>query len=359
MSNQENLKRETLVVDDSPTILATAKKMLDDEFVVHTANNGVEAWEIINSNKNIKVIFSDMQMPVMNGMQLLLKIRESSDKRIAGIPVIMITGQSDSPAGKKAVFDIGATDFIGKPFDAMDLLSRARSNTEQQRRASDKEAIGSPDVFITPSGFQSIGREAHVKALETKEEFTVVTIELVNIKEVKESVGDKSSRQIIVSMVRRMAEVMRERDVATRIGENRFALILYTGEYNAKHAVDRLCEYMKKLVFELKGKTLRTELAYGYSSVNCYDKKVQFADICTQADSALKDAVKIKIGNQIAVFNEQGKSGVVEKSQTNAEDLWIALTNVVDGDFHLVKDEKIDDLIQCMTAFINYAKEKR
>ena len=358
MSDQESTKQETLVVDDSPTILATAKKMLEDEFVVHTASDGAEAWEIINNNENIKIVFSDMQMPVMNGMQLLLKVRESDDKRIAKTPMIMITGQSDSPAGKKAVFDIGATDFIGKPFDAMDLLSRARSNTQPQRRASDKAAI-SPDVFITPSGFQSIGREAHAKSLETKEEFTVVNIEFVNINEIKESVGDKSARQIIVTMVRRIAEVMRERDVATRIGENRFAVILYTDEYNAKHAVERLCEYMKKLVFELKGKTLRTELAYGYSAVNCYDKEVQFGDICTQADTALKEAVKIKLGNQIAEFKGQGGSEVVEASQTNTVDLWPALTNIVDGDFHLVKDEQMDDLIRCMTAFLEYAKEKK
>ncbi|MCK5394578.1 MAG: response regulator, partial [Gammaproteobacteria bacterium] len=359
MSDQESTKQETLVVDDSSTILATAKKMLEDEFIVNTASDGAEAWEIVNKNENIKIIFTDMQMPVMNGMQLLLKVRESDDKRIAKIPVIMITGQSDSPAGKKAVFDIGATDFIGKPFDAMDLLSRARSNTEPQRRSSDKLAISSPDVFITPSGFQNIGREALAKALETKEEFTVVNIEFVNINEVKESVGDKSSRQIIVTMVRRIAEVMRERDVATRIGENRFAVILYTDEYNAKLAVERLCEYMKKLIFELKGKTLRIELAYGYSSVNCYDRDVQFGDICTQADTALKEAVKIKLGNQIAEFKGQDGSEVVEKSQTNTVDLWPALTNIVDGDFHLVKDEQIDDLIRCMTAFLDYAKEKK
>lgn len=358
MSDQENTKQETLVVDDSPTILATAKKMLEDEFVVRTANNGDEAWEVINSNENIKIIFTDMQMPVMNGMQLLLKIRESDDKRISKIPVIMITGQSDSPAGKKAVFDIGATDFIGKPFDAMDLLSRARSNTQPQRRASDKAAASSSELFITPSGFQNIGREALAKALETKEEFTVVNIEFVNIEEIKNSVGDKSSRQIIVSMVRRITEVMRDRDVATRIGENRFALILYADEYNAKQTVERLCEHMKKLIFEINGKTLRTELAYGYSSINCYGKDVEFGEICAQADTALKEATMIKLGNQIVGYSGEGGDKVVEKPQADTVDLWPALTNIIDGDFHLVKDEQMDDLVRCMTAFLEYAKTK-
>jgi diguanylate cyclase (GGDEF)-like protein len=359
MSDQQVKKNETLVVDDSSTILATAKKMLDDEFVVHTAKDGAEAWELINKNENIKIVFTDMQMPVMNGMQLLLKVRESDDARIAKLPVIMITGQSDSPAGKKAVFDIGATDFIGKPFDAMDLLSRARSNTQPQRRATDGPIDGAPEVFITPSGFQNIGKEALTKAFETKEEFTVVNIEFVNIEQIKSDVGNKSARQIIVSMVRRISDILREGDVATRIGENRFAIILYSDQYNAKQAVERLCEYMKKLVFELNGKTLRTELAYGYSSANCYDKDAQFTEICAQADSALKEATKIKLGNQIAAYTDSRKGGVVEKAQTEAVDLWPSMTHVIDGDFHLVKDEHMDDLIRCMNAFLGYAKDKR
>ena len=123
MSDQGDNKNEILVVDDSATILAMATKMLRDEFIVHTAKDGGEAWNVLSENENIKVLFSDLQMPVMNGMQLLLKIRESNEKRISTLPVIMVTGQSDSAAGKKAVFDIGATDFIGKPFDAMEPVS--------------------------------------------------------------------------------------------------------------------------------------------------------------------------------------------------------------------------------------------
>ena len=115
---------------------------------------------------------------------------------------------------------------------------------------------------------------------------------------------------------------------------------------------------MKKLVFELKGKTIRTELAYGYSSVNCYDKNVQFTDICMQADNALKEATTIKLGNRIAVFSEKGENVVVEKAQKETVDLWPALTHIVDGDFHLVQDEHMDDLVRCMNAFLRYVKER-
>lgn len=357
MSSQGDSKIEILIVDDSATILATAKKMLQEEFRVHTAKDGGEAWKAINENENIKVIFSDLQMPIMNGMQLLLKIRESDDNRISGLPVIMVTGQSDSPAGKRAVFDIGATDFIGKPFDAMDLLSRARSNSHPSRRAEDK-LDRTQQVFVTPSGFQNIGREALARSRETKEEFSVVHIEISNIEEIKQSIDSKSVRQIIVSLVKRISSVLRDGDVATRIGENKFAILLYADSFNTKLAVERLCECLKKLVFELNGKTLRKELIYGYSSADCFDTKTSFADICKQADMALKEAAGIRLGNQVAAYSEPGKAEA--RSVVNeAADLWPDLTHIVDGDFNLVEDKHVDALVECMQSYIDYVKKNK
>lgn len=357
MSVEEKTKNEILIVDDSATILATAKKMLQDEFTVHTAKDGAEGWDVLSENENIKVVFSDLQMPAMNGMQLLLKIRESDELRISTLPVIMVTGQSDSPAGKRAVFDIGATDFIGKPFDAMDLLSRARSNSHPNRRAADK-ADRSQQVFVTPSGFQSVGREALARSQDTKEEFSVVHIKIANIEEIKKEIDSKSVRQIIVSLVKRISSVLREGDVATRIGENKFAILLYADSYNTKLAVERLCECLKKLVFELNGKTLRKELVYGYSSADCYDKDSTFADICKQADIALNDASSIKLGNQVAGYSEPGK-GEAKKVVNQEADLWPDLTHIIDGDFHLVDDNHVDAIIRRMEAYMDYVKKKK
>lgn len=357
MSTPADNKDEVLVVDDSATIIATAKKMLQEEFVVHTAKDGGEGWQALCDNEKIKVVFSDMQMPVMNGMQLLLKIRESDEDRISSLPVIMVTGQSDSPAGKRAVFDIGATDFIGKPFDAMDLLSRARSNSQLHRRAADN-ADRSQQVFVTPSGFQSAGREALARSQESKEEFSVVHIKISNIDEIKSEIDSKSVRQIIVSLVKRISSVLREGDVATRIGEDKFAILLYADSYNTKLAVERLYECLKKLVFELNGKTLRKELIYGYSSADCYDSKTTFVDICKQADMALKEAATIKLGIQVAGYSEPGKAEA-KKVESDKVDLWPALTHVVDGDYHLVDDNDVDALLERMAAYTAFAKKNK
>ena len=48
---------EVLVVDDSPTVVATARKMLEDRYIVTTASNGQEAWDILQSNLSISMVF--------------------------------------------------------------------------------------------------------------------------------------------------------------------------------------------------------------------------------------------------------------------------------------------------------------
>lgn len=358
MSDELPDKVEALVVDDSQTILATAKKMLESEFTVLTAKDGQEAWDIINDNDQIKIVFTDMQMPEMNGMQLLVKIRESDDERIAKLPVIMITGQTDTPAGKRAVFDIGATDFIGKPFDAMDLLSRARSNTMPQRRSSDQSRSQDDDVMLTPSAFVSIGERVMVKAQCTDEEFTIVNVEIDNIGVIKSQLEAKTVRQIIVSIIRRLCGVMRDGDIATRIGENKFTILLYTNEINALPAVERICTHMSKLVFELKGQTLKAELAYGYASLNSINKKQKFTDLCVNADTALTVAKTIKLGHRIYSYSDTNEQPT-KVVQNDADDLLPAMINVLDGEYHLVKTDDAVRLKQHMEKYLDYLAKKR
>ena len=95
MSEQAE-KPVILVVDDSKVIRRAASKMLGDEYEVLEALHGADAWEKLQQNSAISVVFTDMQMPEMNGVQLLEHIRAAEDEHISAIPVIMITGHDDT-----------------------------------------------------------------------------------------------------------------------------------------------------------------------------------------------------------------------------------------------------------------------
>ena len=88
----KNDETHVLIVDDSVTTRNVIKKYLGSNYMVHHASNGEEAWQLIQSEENISLVFADLHMPVMNGMLLLKQIRSSDCRRVSNLPVIIING---------------------------------------------------------------------------------------------------------------------------------------------------------------------------------------------------------------------------------------------------------------------------
>jgi response regulator RpfG family c-di-GMP phosphodiesterase len=118
---------EILLVDDDPNILKSYGRTLRGKFKFDTAESGIEALEKIKNNKNYAVVVSDMQMPNMNGIELLKKIKQTSPNIVR----IMLTGNSDQ---KTAIDAINVGDifrFINKPCSAEILIKSINSSLQQ------------------------------------------------------------------------------------------------------------------------------------------------------------------------------------------------------------------------------------
>ncbi|NLA70563.1 MAG: response regulator [Clostridiales bacterium] len=109
-------RRNLLVVDDSLINRKLLRRILEvDNYRIIEAENGVEAWKIIIGKENhISLILLDLTMPLMNGYELLEKMRENGI--ISSIPVIVTTGSEQDNAEIKSL-DSGASDFITKPYN--------------------------------------------------------------------------------------------------------------------------------------------------------------------------------------------------------------------------------------------------
>lgn len=104
-----------LVVDDSSTmrrIIKNTLQRLGYEDILE-AEHGLQAWEIMDSVEGIKVLITDWNMPEMNGLDLVKKVR--ADQRFVDIPIIMVTtegGKAEVITALKA----GVNNYIVKPF---------------------------------------------------------------------------------------------------------------------------------------------------------------------------------------------------------------------------------------------------
>ncbi len=115
------MTRKILVVDDTRNIQLLISDFLgSQDYEVLLASDGVEALEIVRANP-IDLILLDIMMPNMDGYQFIVHLRKESD-----VPVIMITAKQQE-ADIIRGFDLGADDYITKPFRLRELLVRMRA----------------------------------------------------------------------------------------------------------------------------------------------------------------------------------------------------------------------------------------
>ena len=110
-----------LICDDDRDIVNALKIYLQDpEYRIFEAYNGLQALEIFQKEE-IHLILRDIMMPELDGISTMVKIREHSN-----VPIILITAKSED-ADKVLGLDVGADDYITKPFHPMVVTARVRS----------------------------------------------------------------------------------------------------------------------------------------------------------------------------------------------------------------------------------------
>jgi CheY-like chemotaxis protein len=115
-----------LVVDDEPDVALLFRQCFRREtragtYIMHFANSGDDALHLLRAGVKADVILSDINMPGMDGLQLLGEIK----KRFPKLPVMMVTAYDDNERKRRAS-DLGACEFLGKPVDFGHLRAQLR-----------------------------------------------------------------------------------------------------------------------------------------------------------------------------------------------------------------------------------------
>ena len=110
-----------LLVDDEPKIHRLVHRVLEPEgFAVLDAQDGQEAVEMVGT-RHPDVVLLDVEMPRLDGMEVCRRIRAISD-----VPVVMVTARAGEDALVRGL-DLGADDYVTKPFSPRELLARVRA----------------------------------------------------------------------------------------------------------------------------------------------------------------------------------------------------------------------------------------
>ena len=113
--------KKILIVDDKSSITNLLAQFLNKEYIVETKSDGLEALTWLQKGNIPDVILTDWQMPEMDGLELIKRLKESGFFK--DIPVIVLSSK-DSSSDRVECLKMGAEDYIIKPFNPEELLIR-------------------------------------------------------------------------------------------------------------------------------------------------------------------------------------------------------------------------------------------
>lgn len=171
-------KAKVLLVEDSEDFRFYLKDNLSVHFEVIEAKHGKEGWQRLLSHMP-ELIISDLMMPEMNGIELCKKVK--SDARTSHIPFIMLTAHAGEEAKLKGI-NIGANDYMTKPFNFEILLSRIRnliSERQQLQKVLEKKISVETSAIEIVSADDKLIQDA-IKIVEENLEDTELSVEMLS-----------------------------------------------------------------------------------------------------------------------------------------------------------------------------------
>ncbi len=240
MTDQQLLsasKPRVLIIDDSRVVRVSLKKVLNNEFEIVEAEDGEAGWEMLLADAKIQVVLTDAGMPRLDGYELIARIRAYDDVRISDIPVNMVTAADDTAARQRAL-DLGATDFITKPFDRAQLLARVRAQARLDQTTRDLAqttvALQEQATDDALTGVHSRhyllkrGEQDLAFASRHKQDLSVLVISLDDVVQLKAKHDTTTLNLLLTEMAGCLQTAIRKEDTLARIADTRFAIIAPT-----------------------------------------------------------------------------------------------------------------------------------
>lgn len=229
-----------LFVDDSRLMRYAGQQFLSSKYDVITAENGREAWQKLQSDPRISLVFTDLMMPVMDGTALIRQIRGCEEPRIRDLPLFVVTGTDEAAASQLALRQ-GATDVIQKPFSSSDLNGVAAAHTRTAPPQPPRPGTGEASPARTPR--QPAPRTTHerqqhpgyfLKRLDQALSFhdrhglqlALIHVRLNDFERIYFELGQRWAEAVLRNIGRVLDEQVRTEDTVCRSHMASFSLIL-------------------------------------------------------------------------------------------------------------------------------------
>jgi diguanylate cyclase (GGDEF)-like protein len=275
---------------------------------------------------------------------------------------------------------MGATDFISKPFSALDIISRAGSYAKLNQKIATLEQNVTHDgltELLNKQGLQELGEKAIAGAHRHQFELSILTMQIADIDGVLSKYGKKITEQIIVSVANSLKKTLRQEDVLAHLGSGRFVLLLPMTKAFRAHIVGlRFQKTIDNLAFQTDDEIIRIQLASGLNSTEGYNEHLTFAELSLQAEKALEASLQDRASKIVrhdeTLIGEEDSEKHSESSELETQEsigkelaadlqkLDTAVFNrymsaIMTGEFEKIPVQDVENMIEPLESFLKYA----
>jgi len=280
-----------LVVDDSRLISHVAKTILTQQgHEVILAQDGLAGLQAAKSEYP-DLILLDLIMPVMDGYQMCQNLKEEDSTK--EIPVIMLTSKAE-PADKVKGLKLGALDYVTKPFDEGELLTRVniqlrlkqlyealQEKNRQLQKLANRDGL--TDLYNHRYFHEQLSKD-FLRAQRYHESLSCILLDIDYFKKFNDTYGHQTGDIVFRDLGQVIKDSIRDRDFAARYGGEEFAIVLYhTDGPAALQVAERLRQMVEHCDVRDRDNVLHVTISLGiatfpHQQIRYYKQIVECAD---------------------------------------------------------------------------------
>lgn len=322
-------KRNILVVEDQKLNQVILKEILQDEYRVIYANNGQEAMEILREQLGqLSAVLLDIVMPVMDGYDVLRTMQK--ENMLGQIPVLVASQRFGDDSELKAL-NLGANDFVPKPYNPPILLQRIKNLIELYESMRKVVVLERDDVTGLFNKAAFLSRSAEVLEEHPEKKYDMIVLDIEHFKLINESCGFEEGDKLLKYIGGKLSELLDEEyTVCAREYADRFFVFRERNRSKFEDFHRVLVESIENYPLDMK-----VHLKFGIYQIQCASMDIQI--MCDRAVCAVKRG-KGTYGADILYYDDSiGKQMYLEQQIT--DDMVRALKA---GEFQVYLQPKYD-----------------
>jgi len=278
----KNRDIKVMIVDDSQMIRKQMKETLQKHmFKVLVAAHGEEALNYLEDNPDVKLVLTDYNMPVVDGLELTRKIREKYTKQ--QLAIISLTGSNEHLISAKFL-KIGANDFINKPFCNEEMICRVNNTLEAQEQVELLSNFANYD-FLTNLYNRRYFFDHINDFLNRNTKYAIAMLDIDYFKKINDNYGHDIGDKVLKHLAIILRNNTKGSDIVARFGGEEFCIALANvDEKNAIGFFIKLKNIISKEKIQVNNTTIKYTVSIG---VTTKDKKENIQEILKEADEAL------------------------------------------------------------------------